>query len=208
MILQFKYKRSLKALEVLYYVREKETFKMLVTNFLKYHNLDKLENEDINFPTVVNYLNSISYIMVERFLMVYFFYFQLNEVGSDGTNAGESFEHYDVYSEKILAESQSPNWGGSIRIGEIGEDVTRYRIGINDNNILYCKNIRAMAFRNLFVKPKNDPRCFINPSDFGHLPYDEMEQAVGDDKIQYMELFKSMVGKKIESPYKIDLLEK
>jgi hypothetical protein len=208
MPLQFKYKRSLKVLELLYYAREKETFKILVTNFLKYHALDKIENEDINFPTVVNYLNSISYIMVERFLMVYFFYFQLNEVGSNGMNAGESFNHYDVYSEQILAESQSPNWGGSIRIGEIGEDVTRYRIGINDNNILYCKNIRAMAFRNLFVKPKNDPRCFINPSDFEHLPYDEMEQAVGDDKIEYMALFKSMVGKKIESPYKIDLLEK
>jgi hypothetical protein len=143
--------------------------------------------------------------MVERFLMVYFFYFQLNEVGSDGTNAGESFEYYDVYSEKILAESQSTNWGGSIRIGE---DVTRYRMGINDNNILYCKNIRAIAFRNLFVKPKNDPRCFINPSDFEHLPYDEMEYAVGDAKIEYIALFKSIVGKKIESPYKIDLLEK
>jgi hypothetical protein len=178
---------------------------MLVTNFLKYHNLDKIENEDINFPTVVNYLNSISYIMVERFLMVYFFYFQLNESGSNGMNSGESFDHYDVYSEQILAESQSPSWGGSIRIGE---DAKRYRIGINDNNILYCKNSRAMALRNLFVEPKNDPRCFINPSDFEHLPYDEMWHAVGDAKIEYMKLFKSMAGKKIESQYKIDILEK
>lgn len=204
---QFKYKRSLKVLELLYYAREKETFRMLVTKFLKYHNLDKIESEDIHFSTVINYLNSISYIMVERFLMVYFFYFQLNEVGSNGTNAGESFDHYNVYSEQILSESQSPSWGGSIRIGRIGED-TRYRIGVNDNNILYCKNIRAMALRNLFVKPKNDPRCFINPSDFEHLPYEEMEQAFGDDKIEYMALFKSMVGKKIESPYTIDILEK
>jgi hypothetical protein len=205
MTLQFKYKRSLKVLEVLYYAREKETFKMLVTNFLKYHDLDKIENEDINFPTVVNYLNSISYIMVERFLMVYFFYFQLNESGSNGMNSGESFDHYDVYSEQILAESQSPSWGGSIRIGE---DAKRYRIGINDNNILYCKNSRAMDLRNLFVESKDDPRCFINPSDFEHLPYDEMSHAVGDAKIEYMKLFKSMVGKKIESQYKIDILEK
>lgn len=205
MTLQFKYKRSLKVLEVLYYAREKETFKMLVTNFFKYHNLDKIENEDINFPTVVNYLNSISYIMVERFLMVYFFYFQLNESGSNGMDSGESFDYYDIYSEQILAESQSPNWGGSIRIGYTPK---RFRIGINANNILYCKNSRSMALRNIFIKPENDPRCFINPSDFEQFPYDEMEKAVGAAEIEYTALFKSIVGKKIESPYRIDLLEK
>jgi hypothetical protein len=177
--------------------------------FLKYFNgfLNEFELEmplDNSFENCINYLNSISFIMVEKFLCSYFLYIENNGIQY---SMPDSFDQYDVEELKRL-ENRSPIM--RLMIDQTGKDILYQKvlsIKINSDGILYLNNSLDFSIFDIFKKTENNPRYFINTKDFIAI-YNRLKKPMNNKDIKDFQSFcKSVIGKPITEYYKPTIIK-
>jgi hypothetical protein len=192
MTCECKYSRALKFLEINYYSIGKPDFDRILNQFLTYYKVETIPENKLNFQDNIKYLNSISSIMVDKFICVIFDYFQ-----KDQPIDYEDFEFFDDSIFEYYSSSSS-----RIRF-RIGNDSTIYRIHLNEDNVFYCANYPPepkFNIFNIFKKSKKiaidkDPSRFLNTKDLAEFLKINEECKSQDEEIELKILFKSIIGK-------------
>lgn len=193
---EFKHSRALKFLELNYYVAGKPDFDKLLNQFLTYYKVDTIPENKLNFQDNFKYINSISPIMVDKFICVIFDYFQKNK-----PSAYDDFEFFDDNIFEYYSSSRS-----RIRF-RFGNESTVYIIHLNDDNIFYCVNYPIpfnFSIFDIFKKSKKhpidkDPLRFLNTKDLADFIIKIEKCKTHIEEIELKTLFTSIIGKKIEN---------
>lgn len=196
MTCEFKYSRALKFLEINYYGIGKPDFDKILNQFLTYYQVETIPENKLNFQDNIKHLNSISSIMVDKFVCVIFDYFQ-----KDKPITYDDFEFFDDSIFEYYSSSSS-----RLRF-RIGNDSTIYRIHLNEDNVFYCFNYPPepkFNIFNIFKKSKKipidkDPSRFLNTKNLAEFLKRNEECKTQDEEIELKILFKSIVGKEIEN---------
>lgn len=188
----FKYQRALKFAELSYYCHDQEKFVEYFNGFLEEHDLIMNECEEKNFDNCINFLNSISYVMVEKFLSAYLFYY---ERGQKPVLDGKQLEWFNspTVSLRIMinSRSQAPSYEPILAVQ------------LNKDGIFYENKTRKWFLFSSIKDSAEDSRCFLNVKDLGkYLRRNKRE--LNNQEVKELKLFyKTILGKPIEKTYEL-----
>jgi len=201
---KYKYAKLLTLAEAGYHCNDNGLFLKYFNGFLNEFELEMPSYLDKSFENCINYLNSISFIMVERFLCSYFLYIENKGIQSSVVGG---FDQYDVEELKRL-ENRSPNM--RLKIDQTDTDISyqgRLSIKINSDGILYLDNSADFSIFDIFKKKENNPRYFINTKDFITI-YNKLKKPMNKKDVKDFKLFfKSVVGKPVKEYYEPTIIE-
>lgn len=200
----FKYPRSLKFTELHYYWYGQEVFTQYFNGFLEEFKLVFNDSEEKNFANCINFLNSISYSMVERFLCAYHLYYQNGQP--------EIMDRFDFYNTNILEEFErkSLTIGGLCTLTSkaramynIAEDDIILSVKLNKNGIFYNYIGNEWWPFSYMRDPEDNKRGFINVKDLGEY-LSKCKKDLNKKEIKELKSFhKTIIGKPIEKSYEL-----
>jgi hypothetical protein len=193
---QFKYQRALKFAELSYYCYGQEKFVQYFNGFLEEFDLEMKEAEEKTFENCLNFLNSISHIMVERFLCAYHFYY---ERGQKPIMDGFCFYNlnklkwFDKPSVTMRIISPTPYTTTD----------TALIISLNKDGIFYSNKPKNWSLFKLLNKPEEDSRYFINVKDLGEYLSRTTAKLTKNEIKDIQSFYKTIIGKPIEKSYEL-----
>lgn len=201
MNVQFKYKRALKFLELNYYSYEKENFVRYFNDFLEEYDLAMKYDEEKTFENCMNYLKSISYIMVERFLCSYYLYCERGQ---------KAFYFYDLsilewFNKQSITMRIILNHDYKTQHHDYPEPVKEniLYIKMNKEGIFYTNKPKNWSLFKILNKPEADSRYFINVKDLGEYLRRTREKLTKDEIKDIKSFYKKIIGKPIENSYEL-----
>lgn len=156
------------------------------------------ECEEKNFDNCINFLNSISHVMVEKFLSAYLFYYKL------GQKAILAF--FSSYDRNRLEWFNSPTVSLRIMINSQSQ-VPSYEpilaVLLNKDGIFYENKTRNWFLFNSIKDSAEDSRCFLNVKDLGEY-LRRNKRELSKQEVKELKLFyKTILGKPIEKTYEM-----
>lgn len=188
----FKYQRALKFAELSYYCHEQEKFVEYFNEFIEEHNLIMNECEEKNFDNCINFLNSISYVMVEKFLNAYLFHY---ERGQKPILDGKQLDWFNspTVSLRIMINSRS----------QVPSYEPILAVQLNKDGVFYANKTRNWFLFNSIKDPAEDSRCFLNVKDLGEY-LRRIKRELSKKEVKELKLFyKTILGKPIEKTYEL-----
>lgn len=193
MTYEFKYLRQLKFLELGYYSAAKPEFDKILNQFLAYYKLNTIDEQNLNFKDNMNHLNSISPIMVDKFVCVMYNYY----------NKKVDYNDFECFDDSVFNNHASKKeYNRCIFKIRISKKI--YKIHLNKENIFYCSNYRPFSISSIvgFFKktPTNqDPSKFINTKNLAELLDNECDCSSKDEEKALQRNLKKVIGKRIEN---------
>jgi hypothetical protein len=194
----FKYQRALKFAELRYYCHEQEKFVEYFNGFLEEHDLIMNECEEKNFDNCINFLNSISYVMVEKFLSTYLFY--------DERGQKPILDEFSFYDRNRLEWFNSPTVSLRIMINSRSQ-IPSYEpilaVQLNKDGVFYENKTRNWVLFRSIKDSAEDSRCFLNVKDLGEY-LRRTKRDLSKQEVKELKLFyKTILGKPIEKTYEL-----
>jgi len=201
----FRYISILRFSEINYHCNKIDLFVKYFDAFLEYFELQMPSHLNKNFENSMNYLYSISPIMLEKFLCSYFHYAENN------TNPLNLYG-FDYYVKKDLEDMNEKSSRLSIRVFA-NEKLIYSRaitIKLNKDNIFYinsAQNIVNYSIFDMFKKEENNKKHFINTKDLIIALKQFKEDMNKQEMKAFRLLLKSHVGKPIINEYQPKIIE-
>lgn len=156
------------------------------------------ECEEKNFDNCINFLNSISHVMVEKFLSAYLFYYKL------GQKAILAF--FSSYDCNRLEWFNSPTVSLRIMINSRSQ-IPSYEpilaVQLNKDGIFYENKTRNWFLFGSIKDSAEDSRCFLNVKDLGEY-LRRNKRELSKHEVKELKLFyKTILGKPIEKTYEM-----
>lgn len=194
----FKYQRALKFAELSYYCDGQEKFVQYFNGFLEEHDLVMNDDEEKTFNNCINFLSSISYIMVERFLCAYHFYYERGQK--------PIMDGFSVYDTNKLKYFESLSVTLRILINRRSNEPSYERvlaIRLNKDGIFYEHNPKRWSLFKCKANSSEDSRCFLNVKDLAEYLSKSKEDLNKQEIKELKSFYKTIIGKPIEKSYEL-----
>lgn len=195
---QFKYQRALKFAELSYYCYGQEKFVQYFNGFLEEFDLEMKETEEKTFENCLNFLNSISHIMVERFLCAYHFYYERGQK--------PIMDGFSVYDLNRLKWFDKPSVTMRIIVNHHNQTPsteTALSIRMNKDGIFYTNKPKKWSLFKFLTKPEEDSRYFINVKDLAEYLRRTTVKLTKNEIKDIQSFYKTIIGKPIEKSYEL-----